>query len=115
MDDKDIRLFLDPSNVVVHLLIAHFLALQCIMAPILDREYGQRGRMTPLRYHLSWIDSILDLLPPNMKHLMEWPKAVADCVRDELNGKQAPVTRMSILRKKEGFSRRFAEGVSPML
>jgi hypothetical protein len=107
MDNEDFRLFVDPENLVAQVLIAHFLAIQFIMAPILDREYGQRSRVTPTRYHLSWVDTALNLLPEGMKYLLEWPKAVTDCVRDELQGKQAPVSRISILRKKEGFSMRF--------
>ena len=107
MDNEDFRLFVDLENLVAQVLVAHFLATHLIMAPILDREYGQRGRATPIRYHLDWIDSTLGLLSERMKYLLEWPKAVADCVRDELQEKQAPVPRISILRKKEGLSTRF--------
>ncbi|TVY88274.1 Sterol uptake control protein [Lachnellula willkommii] len=63
LDNEDFKLFVDPGNLTAQVLLAHFLATHLIMAPILDREYGQRGRATPIRYHLDWIDSILDSCP----------------------------------------------------
>ncbi|TVY14238.1 Sterol uptake control protein 2 [Lachnellula arida] len=112
LDNEDFKLFVDPGNLTAQVLVSHFLATHLIMAPILDREYGQRGRATPIRYHLDWIDSILDSLPERMTCLMQWPKAVADCVRGELQGKQAPGPGISILGKKEGLSARFVSNVT---
>lgn len=71
MDNEDLKHFISPENLVSQVLLAYFLALQFIMAPILDREYGQRSRVTPIRYHVIWIDSVLDLLPDTMRDLKE--------------------------------------------
>jgi hypothetical protein len=47
---------------------------------------------------------VYDALPPEKKQLTDWPRAIAESVDDELSGKQAPVPKISILRKKEGFN-----------
>ncbi|TAQ85816.1 hypothetical protein B7494_g5864 [Chlorociboria aeruginascens] len=50
--------FLSPTNIVARLLIAHFLALEIIISPILDREWSQRNMDMPARTHLDWIPRI---------------------------------------------------------
>jgi hypothetical protein len=38
MDSKRIEDFIDPANSVARILIAHFLAIQLVVSPIVDRE-----------------------------------------------------------------------------
>ena len=55
--------------------------------------------------------SIYESSPRHLRHLVEWPQAVAEAVRDELAGKQSNVPRVPILQKKAGFSRDVVYGV----
>lgn len=105
------RDFVDDTNDISRLLIAHFLALQVIMLPILDREWSGRTTNTPARMNLHWMTSIHDSVLPHLQPLGEWPLAVAGAVRDELAGKQSNIPRIQILRKKEGFSKNVVYGV----
>lgn len=81
------------------------------MLPILDREWAGRTKNMPARMNLSWMTSIYESMPPQLKALVEWPQAVADAVRDELAGRQTNIPRIQILRKKEGFSSAVVYGV----
>lgn len=78
----DITLFqelVEPSNVVAWILLANFIAIQMIMAPILDQECSDQGDAT-VRSHLSWVSRIYHGTPLHLRHYMEWPMAVSDNV-----------------------------------
>ena len=111
MSNDLFRDFIDPENAISRILIAHFLAIQLIMLPILDREWAGRTKNTPARMNLAWMTSIYESSPRHLRHLVEWPQAVAEAVRDELAGKQSNVPRVPILQKKAGFSRDVVYGV----
>ncbi|KAG4411950.1 hypothetical protein IFR04_014924 [Cadophora malorum] len=111
MSNDLFRDFIDPENAISRILIAHFLAIQLIMLPILDREWAGRTKNTPARMNLAWMTSIYESSPTHLRHLVEWPQAVAEAVRDELAGKQSNVPRVPILQKKAGFSRDVVYGV----
>ena len=104
MDAETFNDFIERDNVVGRLLIAHFLAIQIVFNPIIDREWAGRQRSTPVRTSLEWIRSVSDLLPPDKKSLAEWPRAIADSVVEELSGKQSIVPKISILRRREGHN-----------
>ena len=97
--------FIAPDNSVARLLIAHFLAIQMVVGPIVDREYAGRARVMPVRGHNDWISTLYRNCPIGLRRYMEWPVAVKDCVRDELSGKEKLIPTVSILRKKEGLSK----------
>lgn len=103
MSNKLFQEFIDPSNVVARLLIAHFLAIQIIVAPISDREYGGRVRVMPARGDLDWLSMLHRDCPQRLRKYLEWPMAVKDCLRDEIEGTEKLVPTISILRKKEGL------------
>jgi hypothetical protein len=104
MEPKTFQKFISHTNAIARILISHFLAIQMIVAPIIDREYNGRVRAMPAKGHLDWIDSLHKECPMHLKVYMEWPVAVKDCVGDELNGKERIVPTVSILRKKQGLS-----------
>jgi hypothetical protein len=97
--------FVDTNNWISQILIAHFLAIQMILVPILDREWAGRIKTTPARMNIVWITSILEGTPYNLRHFLNWPTAIMEAVGDELAGKQNIIPRISILRKNEGFSK----------
>jgi hypothetical protein len=104
MDVETFQDFTDPANLVSRMLIAHFLTIQIVIAPIIDREWLGRSKSTPIRIHLDWIFALCEALPPNLRIYMEWPKAVAEAAGEEIVGKQSLVPRIPIFRKKEGLS-----------
>ena len=105
MENESFKDFSDPLNNISRILLAHFMGIQMLLAPILDREWAGRTKPTPCKMDLDWIATISAGLPAHMRCYVEWPLAVADAVLEELTGVQLAVPRIPILRKKEGFSR----------
>jgi hypothetical protein len=101
MDAEMFQEFMDPSNSVARILIAHFFALQMVVAPIINREWAGRKRSTPLRNHLDQIYQSSRTVPGAFRQYLDWPLAIADAVSDEIMGNQTLVPRVPILRKKE--------------
>jgi len=105
MSTKEVEDFVDSSNQVSRILIAHFLAITMIVCPIIDREWAHRVRSTPLRTNLCWIDSIYEETQQHLRGYLAWPKAISQCVSEEMVDKKRPVSTISILRKNEGLSK----------
>jgi hypothetical protein len=105
LDNVSFKDLTDPANQVSKILIAHFLAIQVVMLPIMAREWEGRTRTMPIRPSLEWISSISSSLPTHMRRYVEWPRAIADTVCDELAGKLPATSRRLVLRKNEGLSR----------
>lgn len=106
MENANFTTFIDPENTKSRFLLIHFLAIQLVMAPIIDREYTGT-RPIPIRNQTLWISSAYENAPPEMKSFLAWPKAISDCVLEELAGKQLPIPHVSILRRSEGLSKRY--------
>ena len=104
MSEDDFETFIPPSNIIGRVLIAHFLAIQIVIGPILDREWQGRRRSTPIRTNLNWIHDISDLLPLQDRYLVEWPRKIAETVDEELAGIVSGVDRVSVLRRSEGLN-----------
>ncbi|KAF2004810.1 hypothetical protein P154DRAFT_19288 [Amniculicola lignicola CBS 123094] len=69
--------FIDPNNSVAQILLAHFIAIQAILTPILRLErVGFQGVNAPTSV-LGWIEGIYKNIPPNMRHHAEWCRQVA--------------------------------------
>ncbi|PVH81305.1 hypothetical protein DL98DRAFT_624687 [Cadophora sp. DSE1049] len=84
LESQPFRDLIDPKNLGGRVLIAHFLAIQIVGAPIIDREWSGRIKSTPVRYHSDWIYSVCGMLPGDKKKFNDWPRAVADSVRDAI-------------------------------
>jgi hypothetical protein len=105
LDTVSFKDLTDQANHVSKILIAHFLAIQIVMLPIMAREWEGRTRAMPIQPSLDWILSISSSLPTHMLPYIEWPKAIADTVCDELAGELPATSRRLVLRKNEGLSR----------
>jgi hypothetical protein len=101
MDSGMFEDFIDPNNTVASILISHFLALQLVVSPIINREWAGRKRSTPLRNHLDQIHYASKDVPAAYRQYVDWPLAIADAVSNELLGNKSGASRISILQKKE--------------
>lgn len=69
--------FIDPNNSVAQILLAHFIAIQAVLTPILVLErVGFQGVDAPTAT-LGWIEGIYRNVPPGMRGHVEWPRQVS--------------------------------------
>ncbi|PVI07816.1 hypothetical protein DM02DRAFT_608430 [Periconia macrospinosa] len=69
--------FVDPSNDVAQILLAHFIAVQALLTPILMLErVGFQGVNAPTAV-LGWIEGIYFNVSFGLRHYVEWPMQVA--------------------------------------
>ncbi|KAF2117570.1 hypothetical protein BDV96DRAFT_597489 [Lophiotrema nucula] len=69
--------FIDPNNSVAQILLAHFIAIQAILTPILILErVGFTGVDAPTAV-LGWIEGIYKNVPSNLRLHIEWCRQVA--------------------------------------
>ena len=73
----EFQAFIDPGNAVAQILLAHFIAVQAILTPILYLErVGFQGVDAPTCV-LSWIEGIYGNVPVGLRGYVEWPRQVA--------------------------------------
>ncbi|KAF2709278.1 hypothetical protein K504DRAFT_431657 [Pleomassaria siparia CBS 279.74] len=64
--------FIDPNNTVAHILLAHFIAIQAILTPILILErVGFQGIDAPTAV-LGWIEGIYKNVPHSLRHHVDF-------------------------------------------
>ncbi|KAF2467092.1 uncharacterized protein BDR25DRAFT_235870 [Lindgomyces ingoldianus] len=69
--------FIDPNNTVAQILLAHFIAIQAILTPILILErVGFTGVDAPTAV-LGWIEGIYKNVPLNLRSHVEWCRQVS--------------------------------------
>lgn len=74
---EQFQAFIDHDNNVAQILLAHFIAVQAILAPILYRERaGFQGVNAPTAV-LSWIEGIYWNVAEHLRHHVEWPRQVS--------------------------------------
>jgi hypothetical protein len=64
LEKEALKELTDPKNLGGRILIAHFLAIQIVVSPIVDREWYGQSRSIPIRNHLRWIYSVQEHLTP---------------------------------------------------
>jgi hypothetical protein len=73
----EFRAFMDPSNAVAQILLAHFIAVQAVLMPILYLErVGFQGVNAPTCV-VSWIEGIYTNVPSHFRRYVEWPRQVS--------------------------------------
>jgi len=102
MDKERLQDFIDPNNYIARILLGHFLALQMVVSPIIDREWAHRTRATPVRSPLIWISNIYRDCPSRLKDYLKWPRDIGDAVSEEIAGKTTSMPIIAILKKGEG-------------
>jgi hypothetical protein len=69
--------FIDPRNVVAQILLAHFIAIQAILTPILMLErVGFQGIDAPTAV-LGWVEGIYRNVPFELRQYVEFPRQVS--------------------------------------
>ncbi len=87
----EFQAFIDPNNSVAQILLAHFIAIQAILTPILYLErVGFQGIDAPTAI-LDWIEGIYHSLPPHLRHHVEWPRQVSEYPFTRFLGQQKQV------------------------
>ena len=73
---EEFTTFIDPMNTVAQILLAHFIALQAVLTPILILErVGFQGIEAPSSV-LGWVEGTYRNVAPALRHLIEWPRQV---------------------------------------
>lgn len=73
----DFQMFINPNNVVAQILLAHFIAIQAILTPILVLErVGFQGIDAPTAV-LGWIEGIYVNVPLSLRHHVEFCRTVS--------------------------------------
>lgn len=73
----EFQAFIDPNNVAAQILLAHFIAIQAILTPILYLErVGFQGVDAPTCV-LGWIEGIYANLSVEWRTYVEWPRQVS--------------------------------------
>lgn len=86
IDNDSFKEFINPHNNVSHILIAHFVAIQFMVGPLISRQWQGRPHAPPLRGQLYWISSIYSGVPPSMRKYISWPKAFGDDLLNYIAG-----------------------------
>jgi hypothetical protein len=73
----EFQAFIDPNNSISQILLAHFIAIQAILTPVLFLErVGFNGINAPTAV-LSWIEGIYWNVPHGLRSYVEWPRQVS--------------------------------------
>jgi hypothetical protein len=73
----EFQAFIDPNNSVAQVLLAHFIAIQAILTPVLYLErVGFQGVDAPTCV-LSWIEGVWRNVPLELRRYVQWPREVA--------------------------------------
>lgn len=74
---EQFQAFIDHNNNVAQILLAHFIAVQAILTPILYLErVGFQGVNAPTAV-LGWIEGIYWNVKHHLRHHVEWPRQVS--------------------------------------
>ncbi|KAH8819844.1 hypothetical protein F5884DRAFT_27726 [Xylogone sp. PMI_703] len=102
MDNEAFQQFVNPNNEVSQILIAHFVAMQFLVAPIIARQWQGRSRTTPVRSQLDWINTIYHNLSPGMRKYIEWPRAVGVSLATDATGTHSLVPNSLLSMRQKG-------------
>ncbi|EUC33642.1 hypothetical protein COCCADRAFT_95536 [Bipolaris zeicola 26-R-13] len=85
---EQFQAFIDPNNNVAQILLAHFIAIQAILTPILYLErVGFQGVNAPTAV-LSWIEGIYWNVTHHLRHYVEWPRQVSKYPFEQFMGQK---------------------------
>ncbi|KAH9876083.1 hypothetical protein J1614_003962 [Plenodomus biglobosus] len=69
--------FISPANATAQILLAHFIAVQTVLAPLLySARPGFAGVEAPTKM-LAWVESVYCGVGGELRRFVEWPRGVA--------------------------------------
>ncbi|OBU00771.2 hypothetical protein VE01_01237 [Pseudogymnoascus verrucosus] len=83
LSDANFSAFANPNNTVGQILLAHFMALEVVLLPMLEREYDKTFPTNQLINRCSWFDSIERSVPPEFRHFVRWPAEILNNAREK--------------------------------
>jgi hypothetical protein len=87
MSHTQFAAFISTANTTAQLLMAHFIALQLLMVPLVIQEWPHRADRSKAAVVLGvveWFERIFEEMPRGMKGFLEWPGEVMELVRGEV-------------------------------
>ncbi|KFZ01854.1 hypothetical protein V501_09761 [Pseudogymnoascus sp. VKM F-4519 (FW-2642)] len=83
LSDANFGAFANPNNTIGQILLAHFMALEVVLLPMLEREYDKTFPTNQLINRCSWFDSIERSVPPEFRHFVRWPAEILNDAREK--------------------------------
>ncbi|KFY62836.1 hypothetical protein V497_02203 [Pseudogymnoascus sp. VKM F-4516 (FW-969)] len=81
LSDAKFNDFANPNNTIGQILLAHFMALEVVLLPMLEREYEKTFPTNQLINRCSWFDTIEKSVPPEFQHFVQWPARILNDAR----------------------------------
>lgn len=75
--------FVSPSNTIGQILLAHFMALEVVLLPMLEREYEKEFPRNQLINRINWFDVIESSVPPECQYFIQWPAGILNEAREK--------------------------------
>ncbi|KFY57515.1 hypothetical protein V496_06398 [Pseudogymnoascus sp. VKM F-4515 (FW-2607)] len=82
LSDAEFSTFSNPSNIIGQILLAHFMALEVLLLPMLEREYEKTFPINQLINRCNWFDTIEKSVPPELQHFIHWPAGILNDARE---------------------------------
>lgn len=101
MGHDQFNAFVDLNNIPSQLLMAHFVSLQMLMIPLTLHEWPERinpAKAKVLLGMVEWGDNIFLRTPASVSPYLEWPRAIMQTVRREVDALDAGTSQSLRLR-----------------
>lgn len=82
LSDAEFSAFSNPSNIIGQICIAHFMALEVLLLPMLEREYQTTFPINQLINRCNWFDTIEKSVPAEFQHFIQWPAGILNDARE---------------------------------
>ncbi|KFY12314.1 hypothetical protein V492_03956 [Pseudogymnoascus sp. VKM F-4246] len=76
LSEERFAAFSNPNNMIGQILLAHFMALEVVLLPMLEREYDKTFPANQLINRCSWFDAIERSVSPEFQHFIQWPAEI---------------------------------------
>jgi hypothetical protein len=87
MSHDQFNVFIESGNIPSQLLMAHFIALQMLVAPLIHQQWPERAYESKAEIVLGiveWGQRIFERASAETRVFLEWPKGVCDAVAREV-------------------------------
>jgi len=114
MTNQQFQVFSQSTNMVTQLLLAHFVAVEIMLGPILGREWKGRILSTPMEGIFAWLKKIQREMSPNLIPYLNWPAHIARCIEAEIQGERPPRPWLKVFFRRRDASEVLEEKIRPV-